>query len=414
MAISQNFPSIAPSLSLNFASSRTLDPRITFTRTSSATCVGPNGLLRVVPANSPRFDHNPITGESLGLLVEEQRMNLLLRSEEFETTWAASNVTPTANQIAAPSGTTTADLITGNAGTDIKRIRQNVATTSLGPWTFSTWIKTNTADSALIILFDSSAGGANLVRTTLTFSTGAISSATASGTATGASASVQNFGNGWYRVSITGTFVTALTSIWAEVWLDGYTSTANETSFYLWGAQLEVGAFPTSYIPTTTSTVTRSADVASITGSNFSSWYRQDEGTLFAAYQGREGNSSKRVFTFTDDSFSNNAWLIASNSIGSQANYWQVQAGGVVQAELGSGAYSAVPQLSAAAYRADDFGFSKNGGAPLTDTSGSIPVVNTLRIGAGPANTAILNGTIRQLAYWPTRLSNEILQTLTK
>jgi hypothetical protein len=91
-----------------------------------------------------------------------------------------------------------------------------------------------------------------------------------------------------------------------------------------------------------------------------------------------------------------------------------VRAGGVVQAELGSGAYSAVPQLSAAAYRADDFGFSKNGGAPLTDTSGSIPVVNTLRIGAGPANTDILNGAIRRLTYWPTRLGNEVLQRITQ
>jgi hypothetical protein len=389
MAISQNFPSISPSLSLNFASSRTLDPRITFTRTSSATCVGPNGLLRVVPANAPRFDHNPETGESLGLLVEEARTNLLLRSEEFDNAyWTNQDTAPTvtANAEISPRGDLTADRMTFGAASS-RRISSNVSV-SIGPqYTFSVFAKSvgPTNNKFRLAFFDT-----------------AVQHNSSEFVASSSS---------WQRFSFTFTSAATSSGAFAQI-RNNFDSIAND--LYFWGAQLEVGAFPTSYIPTTTSTVTRSADVASITGSNFSSWYRQDEGTIFAAYQGREGNSSKRVFTFTDDSFSNNAWLIASNSIGSQANYWQVQAGGVVQAELGSGAYSAVPQLSAAAYRADDFGFSKNGGAPLTDTSGSIPVVNTLRIGAGPANTAILNGTIRQLAYWPTRLSNEILQTLTK
>jgi hypothetical protein len=100
-------------------------------------------------------------------------------------------------------------------------------------------------------LFDSSVGGVNNVRTMLTFSTGAVSTAVAGGTATGASASVTPFGNGWYRVSITGTFVTALTSVWAEVWLDGFVSSASTTSFYIWGAQLEQSTTVGEYIPTT-------------------------------------------------------------------------------------------------------------------------------------------------------------------
>jgi hypothetical protein len=148
----------------------------------------------------------------------------------------------------APNGLMTADKFVGAAGTSIKRIRQNVTTTALGPWTYSIWLKADTAVSALVTLLDNSVGGVNNVRTTLTFSTGLVSTAVAAGTATQASASVTPFGNGWYRVSITGTFVTALTSVWAEVWLDGFTSTASETGFYIWGAQLSDSASLDTYV----------------------------------------------------------------------------------------------------------------------------------------------------------------------
>lgn len=90
MSIQQNFPAISPSLSLNFARSKTLDPRITFTRTSTATRVNGQGLIEGVPANTPRFDHSydPVSGtvKSLGLLIEESRSNLVLFSERSDLT----------------------------------------------------------------------------------------------------------------------------------------------------------------------------------------------------------------------------------------------------------------------------------------------------------------------------------------
>ena len=75
MAISQNFPNTRPSLNLNFARSKTLDPRITFSRTSAGTYVDDNGFIKTASADEPRFDHDHTTGESLGLLVEEARSN---------------------------------------------------------------------------------------------------------------------------------------------------------------------------------------------------------------------------------------------------------------------------------------------------------------------------------------------------
>jgi hypothetical protein len=333
--------------------------------------------------SAPRFDHDPTTGESLGLLVEESRTNLTEESSDFSTTWTTQfgATVSTVSGYTNPDGTSTVYKLT-QATHSFAGLR-DTHNFSAGDHTFSIYVRSvsGTAEFRLK-LYDGT-----------------------SDTFTGTLTATEE----WQRFSITKTCASG----GGNYQISNITS-PNTDEMLVWGAQLEVGSKATSYIPTEGVAVTRAADVASISGSNFSSWYRQDEGTVFAAYQGREGNASKRVFAFTDDSFSNNAWLIASNSVGSQANYWQVQAGGVVQAELGSGAYSVVPQLSAAAYRADDFGFSKNGNAPLTDTSGSIPVVNTLRIGAGPVNTGILNGTIRRLTFWPTRLPNETLQNITQ
>jgi len=70
-----DFPNVRPSLDLRFALAKKLDPRITFTRASSGTYFGPDGLMRTAGVNEPRFDHDPITGQSLGLLIEERRTN---------------------------------------------------------------------------------------------------------------------------------------------------------------------------------------------------------------------------------------------------------------------------------------------------------------------------------------------------
>ena len=118
MSISQNFPNTRPSLNLNFARSKTLDPRITFSRPQTGngvTYVDEDGLIKYASADEPRFDHDPETGECLGLLIEESRQNLLLRSEEFDNGyWNIENASGSAskgsaNIIAAPDGTVTGD-----------------------------------------------------------------------------------------------------------------------------------------------------------------------------------------------------------------------------------------------------------------------------------------------------------------
>ena len=113
MTIKALYPTVRPSLNLDFAKTKRLDPRVTFTRASTATFVGANGLIQSAASGAPRFDHNPTTGESLGLLVEEARTNSFLYSQEIDTgNWRKFNITATANAGLAPDGTTTAELIT--------------------------------------------------------------------------------------------------------------------------------------------------------------------------------------------------------------------------------------------------------------------------------------------------------------
>ena len=173
--------------------------------------------------------------------------------------------------------------------------------------------------------------------------------------------------------------------------------------------QIEQGAFATSVIPTTTATVTRAADVASITGSNFSSWYNAGEGTIY--HQGRTPTNAN--FFSIDDGTVNNR--ITSYMSSATAPLFFVQTGGAAVANLSSSAITAGSLFAQAnVYKAADFAMSTNGGTVSTTNTGAVPVVNRLAIGVNIFGSASVNGTIKRLAYFPTRLSNTTLQQITQ
>jgi hypothetical protein len=362
--------------------------------------------------SAPRFDHNPTTGESLGLLVEEQRTNLLPRSEEFDNaSWTKNNLTVSANSSAAPDGLTTADKLVEDTATGNHRIF--AATTSLAAntsHTLSIYVKAAGRTVIRVELRDSLGGFAvqDFNLTTL-----AITSA-GSGTGT-----ISSLGNGWYRCTVTGTSSASggvgTVLFWALQTAGSTSYTGDGTSgLFLWGAQLEAGAFPTSYIPTTTATVTRSADVASITGTNFSSWYRQDEGTVFASYSLPNSLTiaGARVFNIQNTAGTSQIWLRMQ---GGTNRLYEVTDGGAQQAVLSAGNFSANTLYKGViAVRANDFAFSDNGSTPLTDTLGTLGTPVQMGIGMDTNGSAPLCGHIRRLTYWPTRLANPTLQALTQ
>jgi hypothetical protein len=409
-----------PSLDQRFAESRSLidavsgQQLITFTRASDGTFVGSNGLIQTAGTNVPRFTHDPVTLESLGLLVEEQRANLLLRSEELETTWGSNNYTITSNLTAAPDGANTADKLIRNTLDATAPVSQNVTVSASTAYTLSLYAKA--AEWGKIGLREGSTTG-NYVTFDL-----ATASVVSTQIATGSIASV---GNGWFRLTMTMTTSGGQSSYGVRVipLPPSYTSGTPNYSFagdgtsglFIWGAQLEAGASATSYIPTTTATVTRSADVVSITGSAFSSWYRQDEGTVFAHFNSTTWNADpnfpKPFVAGTDD---NNSFWIGGTTDDNQYRY-RVRTGAVNQ--FGAANITRTPTISnkvAMAVKAADFAVAADGGNLATGSSGTMPASNQIYIGQDLAATNYINQPIRRLTYWPQRLSNTTLQALTQ
>jgi hypothetical protein len=203
--------------------------------------------------SAPRFDHNPTTGESLGLLVEESRTNLLLQSNQFDTTWTNTLTSETAAAGIAPDGTNTAwelkDTVDASPVNHII-VQASVPFTSGLTYTFSVFAKAGTV-SAIAFVFPSSMIGTATIGVKANLSTGAIIA-----TGSGATSSVTQYPNGWYRITSSMT-ATATGNGSFQIRMaplsgigTGYQGDGNGT-IYIWGAQMEAGAFATSYIPTT-------------------------------------------------------------------------------------------------------------------------------------------------------------------
>jgi hypothetical protein len=261
MTVKGIYPTSVPSLDLNFGKLKRLDPRITFTRASIGTFVGSNGLIQTAASGAARFDHNPATGESLGLLVEEARTNELTQSQTFST-WTLSNASITTNVTTSPDGTNNASKLIENSATGSRSVSQSINPS--GNYTLSVFAKA--AERNILTVIPASTGGGG-TPVYFDLSNGTISTSLGSAT----SAFIQGYPNGWYRCSVTDTmggFGYPFIGVAAVSGTQSYTG--NGTSgIYIWGAQLEAGTFPTSYIPTSGSIVTRAADVATIQGSNW-------------------------------------------------------------------------------------------------------------------------------------------------
>ena len=401
-----------PSLDLRFADDKTLTDAvtgqnlITFTRASSGTFVDSAGVIQTATTDVPRFDHNPTTGESLGLLVEEQRTNLLVRSEEFDNaswTKTAASITPDAST--APDGTITADDLTITTSQTVQGLSSSTFTADgTSSYTFSIFIKKTISTGVNLNIYFRGAIGSGGQYTGLTLNTQSGFVGFNLNSATSGTYSVQDLGS-WWRVSSSAGGIPA-GSMRAHVRLS---SQGVGTVITLWGAQLEVGAFPTSYIPTTSATVTRSADVASITGTAFSSWYRQDEGTVFAEYR-TPASGTRGVVGFNDNTANER---IAFYTSGADPKLTVVD-GGVTQADINGGTVTAsVMTKSAGAFAVNDFALAHAGGAAVTDTNGTMPTPDRVLIGADQAGN-YQNDRIRRLTYWPTRLANSTLQEVTR
>jgi hypothetical protein len=410
---------VPASLDQRFAESKSLvdavsgQQLITFTRASDGAVVNSAGQIEIVAANVPRFTHDPVTGESLGLLVEEQRTNSLTYSEDFtNAAWVPLLAAVTGNAIAAPDGATTADkLVSNNASQG--QITHTVAMAASTVFTYSVFAKKAEWNFLLLRLRGNDGVDSGAYFNLTSGLVGTVES--------GNTATIQALANGWYRCSVartSGAGATAPRQRLIATNADNTWSIGDGTSgIYLWGAQLEAGAFPTSYIPTTATAVTRSADVASITGSAFSSFYNQSQFTVYMdIVRSYSGNfpAFPNFASFSDGTSANNIVLYGTQNNQNITNFGLTANGAVQNDFVARPSNFPGPNLVAQALATNSSMFAVNGVLTTEDTSIAMPVgVNQLRIGSDRNGLAQWGGPIRRLCFWPQRLPNSTLQNIT-
>ena len=412
----------APSLLLDFLSG-SLDSRITFTRASTATFFNSAGTLTSASNDVARFDYNPATLAPQGLLIEESRTNLLLRSEDFsDASWLKIRATVTVNATTAPTGTAVADKLVEDTSTNTHESYQSVAIVANTLHTATFYLKAAERTRAKIWLLNGAiSSGANA---SVNLGAGTITAPNLFGTGSSASSSITNVGNGWYRCSIACIVDAASTTARAYIVLENAAGNDNYTGdgtsgLFVWGAQLEAGAFPTSYIPTTTTALTRAADVASV--NTLSPWFNAVEGTIyseggFASAPFLGGNRFTGLFAINDGTVNNyigdGLRVLPGFSIRDFAA--EIYVGGVAQ--FGQDSNNIAENTSAKcaiAYKINDCSSAFSvGPVQVTDTSATIPTVTQMQLGVGRGGQ-IVNGHLRRITYYPRRLADAELQSIT-
>lgn len=340
--------------------------------------------------------------ECRGLRVEEQRTNLLTYSEQLwdTTKWGVGSTL--GNFFTVTQSTDVTDIY-GAAGsvakfvaaatTSVLFLRKTGLTLSSGTTyspTIAVYVPTQAGVTSWTIFTDYQDADTSSDATSTTF-------------------------DKWVFVSVP---PKALTGAWNfvdfNIRTNGGTPSTGFT-FYAMAADLQAGAFPTSYTPTTSAAVTRSADVASMTGTNFSAWYNQSEGTfiIHGDIPSPTANYSQ-IFLSWSDGTSNNREYVGKKYDSVTACEFGLTEGGAGQAFILSSPPSMQDVRLALGYRVNDFALVTNGGALASDTSGAVPASNRLDIGyLNPGGgSQYLNGHIRRLRYYPKRLSNSALQRL--
>lgn len=394
-----------------------LDSRITFTRSTSATYFNSAGVLSTAAVNAPRFDHKPSDGNAtLGLLLEEARTNICLKSEDLSTTWVATRCTVTANQAVAPDGTTTMDQVAGNVvPASFANVSQAIVCDSSTQYSYSVFLKKATNIKMLLLIFTATTTWDK----TVNFDTGLLEAG--SNTAPDY-ARIEDVGGGVYRVTLTVTTGVADVAINPTAYLvpDGGTWASNsgvDDKFYMWGAQVEKGAFSSSYIATTTASVARTADVATVTLAN--TGFVQTRASYFVEMDFASSVSQltgQWVVSVNDDSFNNSHDLALDDGTESVPRFYVFSGGSAIGNVAITGVAEKTLFKVAWAVKENDLSATINGGV-ITQDSTVTPMptgLTKLKLGRRGNDGQPFTGHIRKLKIYNVRLPNDVLRELAR
>jgi hypothetical protein len=365
--------------------------------TTTAVSVGPVSGL-------PRLDY--LNSSCPSLILEPQRSNLALWSENFDNAgWGKFQSSVTANAGTSPDGYTNADKLIPSIVLDVHQASQVVTLADNTSYAFSCFAKAD-GYNFLRLAPTTKAGTTN--STFFNLSTGAVG--TVGG---GHTASIENYGNGWYRCTIvynSGSGASTTTQRVAVSQSDNQTSFAGSGTdgILIYGAQIEAGSYVSSYLNTLSTSVTRVADAASKTG--ISSLIGQTEGTIFVEFNSSNvADNSNAIFGISNGTTSSRALIyLTSNRIDGQ-----LRDAGVTQALFASVTMTANTTYKCAiAYKANDVAFYINGTQIGTDTVATVPAMSDVRFDSG-GGAVPCNFPISQALVFKTRLTNAQLAELT-
>jgi hypothetical protein len=379
-----------PSLLLDFTLGA-LDSRVTFTRSGAASRVNASGLIESVAADAPRFDYDPVTLACRGLLIEETRQNVVTNSTDLaQASWntyvsGAGTIGRTQNAGTAPDGANTATKLDFYAASgDQSFVFSNTFNVTVGQvFSGSFYAKAATgADVGKQIIFRH-AGSAAFSVATLT--------------------------SNWVRYSSTETGpVTYAPELMIGLRPD-VAGGSGAVSALIWGGQIELGAFATSYIPTTSAAATRGAELAVIDGATFTGLFNPTAGTLLV--EGRAGAATNAALVSLDDNTTNNRLQLRRNTANTLGNFRMALAGGSIDVNVASNNADGFNK-HVASFKVGEQSYAVNtqlatGITPVA----SLPAVTQMNIGNG-AGSSSLNGHVKQIAYWSKALTAADLQVL--
>lgn len=372
---------LVPSLNLDFTSG-VLNPLLSFSRASAKWVTNASGVITQVGVNEPAFDYDPLTGLCKGLLIEEQRTNLLVNSDGNSiTNWGNYGGVPTVT----PS--TIGGVMNGYFplrrinSSGFEGVRRNVTGLVSGSvYTVSVYVRKNPSAPATNVAINSPIG---ITATSLALSTALTTS--------------------WARFSLT------FTATGTSGDFNFYNSTsAVGDGFDMCCFQIEQGSFPTSYIPTTSAAVTRSADVCSM---SLGSWFNPNVGTILVSGRSFASANYSTRYAFLYGGDTNNQILIANSSGGVVIG--QIVSGGLVRSSGGPAYAPGNNYKIAMAYGSPD-GIGINGLIHNAPNSTSNPTgLTTLWLGSSNGGNAFFNGHIAYYRHYRNRLPNSLLQSLT-
>jgi len=381
-----------------------------YTATTSSPIVKYQPVLQTAASGEARFDHDPVTGESKGLLIEEARTNLYINSEAISSNPNINCAFDVDTKI-APDGSKTADKVIQTSTLGSHHVYRSFTASDATTYTGTVYAKAGELDYVFMYFEGNMITGDN--RAWFNLSNGTI------GTTNSTPASIEDVGNGWYRCSITRTTNTGNTACYLSIGVAAENGNFNETGdgysgVYLWGAQVEeqtsnfrLNDAPSSYIPTAGSTVTRAQDHGFISQADAEEVYNPSDFTLY-----HESINANQYSEAVGISPTGNS-ILATFSTSQMGNDLYSSATSVSATNVGTDYVKAAVgvNLNSTEYTMAASGYVK------TVTATKLPLETTgIRIGSrGSASTSFpMQGTIKKVAIYPKALSSATLQAMTE